>query len=228
MSSKMRLRIPISLAAALSVAVTFTLSSFAAPSVYETTGTLAQAQPGQTGTLTASGPVTVNGNTAATGMTVLTGSVITTGSGGHASIELGPLGRVELAQETTVTLQLLGTVVDAALNHCGKVTVTVPTGITGRVTIPQKEKTHVKVVQGKVTVKYDTNKEKVLVAGDNKEFDDATEVTSDGGAALFEVYCGYHRPVGYYFLASPLALLLLLLRDDNETPPVLSGSVPGR
>ena len=160
-------------------------------------------------------------------MTVLTGNVITTGAGGHASIELGPLGRVELAQETTVTLQMLGNVVDAALNHCGKVTVTVPTGITGRVTIPQQEKTHVKVVQGKVTVKYDTNKEKVLVAGDNKEFDNATEVTSDGGAALFEVYCGYHRPIGYYFLASPLALLLLLLRGDNETPPVLSPTIPG-
>jgi hypothetical protein len=160
-------------------------------------------------------------------MTVLTGSVITTGSNGHASIELGTLGRVELAHDTTVTLQLLGSVIDATLNLCGKVTVTVPTGITGRVTIPQQEKTHVKVVQGKVTVKYDTNKERVLVAGDNKEFDDATLVTSDGGPALFEVYCGYHRPIGYYFLASPLALLLLLLRGNNETPPVLSPSVPG-
>ena len=227
MSSKKRWRIPVSVAAALSVAVTFTLSSFAAPGGQGATVAPPQAQAAQTGTLTASGTVTINGNAAATGMTVLTGSIITTGSNGHASIESGPLGRVELAHETTVTLQLLGSLVDAALNQCGKVTVTVPAGITGRVTIPQQEKTHVKVVQGKVTVKYDTNKDKVLVAGDNKEFDNATEVSSDGGAALFEVYCGYHRPIGYYFLASPLALLLLLLRGGSETPPVLSPSVPG-
>jgi hypothetical protein len=162
-------------------------------------------------------------------MTVLTQSVITTGSGGQASIELGPLGRVELAQETTVTLQLLGSLVQAALNQCGKVTVSVPIGVTGQVTIPQQEKTHVKVIQGKVTVKYGSGKEKTVVAGEDKEFDDATQVTSDGGVAIFEVFCGHRRPIGYYFLASPLALLFLLLRGGGEStpPPVLSPAVPG-
>jgi hypothetical protein len=226
--SKKRLRIPTSVLLALSVAATFTFSSFAAPSLPEKTDTPVQVQQGPTGTLTARGPVTVNGNEAKTGMTVLTQSVITTGSGGQASIELGPLGRVELAQQTTVTLQLAGSLVQATLNQCGRVTVSVPAGVTGQVTIPQQEKTHVKVVQGKVTVRYGGGKDKTVVAGEDKEFDDATEVTSDGGAAIFEVYCGHKRPIGYYFLASPLALLLLLLRDtDNPTPPVLSPVVPG-
>src|SRR5262249_30874804 len=108
--SKMRLRIPISVLAALSVAATFTLSSFAAPGLVETTDLAAQVQPAQTGTLTATGSVTVNGNPAATGMTILTGSVISTGGGSHALIELGPLGRTELGQATTLTLQMLGNV----------------------------------------------------------------------------------------------------------------------
>src|SRR5262249_58607672 len=138
-SSTMRLRIPISVLAALSVAFTFTLSSFAEPGLEEVRDLVSPAQQAQTGTLTATGSVTVNGNQAATGMTILTGSVISTGAGGHALIELGPLGRTELGQVTTLTLQMLGNVQESSLTQCGDVTVTVPIGITGRVTIPQPQ-----------------------------------------------------------------------------------------
>lgn len=236
-SSNMRLRIPISALAALSVAITFTLSSFAAPDLVEKADAAAQVQPAQTGTLTASGPVTVNGNQATTGMTILTGSVISVGAGGHAVIELGPLGRVDIAQGTTITLQILGNTQESAMTQCGDVTVTVPIGITGRVTIPQPRAAVVRVSQGKVNVKYETNHEKVLVAGNKEGFDNLIEVASDGGAAVFEVYCVYSRLAAAGWLPfSPWWLLLAIpagvgvgvgVTREDEPPPVLSPVIPG-
>ena len=235
--SRTRLRIHMSVLAALSVAFTFTLSSFAEPGIAETTDLVPQVQPAQSGTLTATGSVTVNGNPATTGMTILTGSVISTAAGGHALVELGPLGRTELGQVTTLTLQMLGNVQESSLTQCGDVTVTVPIGITGRVTIPQPQTASVRVSQGKVTVKYDNNLEKVLVAGNDGTFLNVTEVFSDGGAAVFEVYCGHRRApaVAHWLPFSPWWLLLGagagvgigvgVTREDE--PPVLSPVIPG-
>jgi hypothetical protein len=240
---KQRLQIPISVIAAFSVAVTFVLSSFAVPSVAApgsadaTAMPAPQVQPAQSGTLTATGPVTVDGNAAATGMTILTGSVITTGSGGHALIELGPLGRTELGQVTSITLQMLGNVQESALTVCGSVTVTVPMGITGRVTIPQPHAAFVKVVQGKVTVKYGGNLQKDLIAPSTEGFDNLAEVFSDGGAAVFEVYCGSHRVAAAAFPFAPWWLLLGIpvgvgiglgvTHSGGGPPPVLSPVIPG-
>jgi hypothetical protein len=243
--SRKRFRIPVSALVALSVAITFTLSSFAAPGVaapspaagpYEETVLPVQAQAAQTGVLTATGSVTVNGNPAATGMTILTGSVIQTGVGGHAVIELGPLGRTELGQLTTITLQMLGNVQESALTQCGDVTVTVPIGITGRVTIPQPRTATVRVSEGKVTVKYDNNLEKVLVAGNTETFLNVTEVFSDGGAAVFEVYCGVTRAAAGVFPFPWWVLLVIpagvgiglgVTHSGGGPPPVLSPVVPG-
>jgi len=170
-------------------------------------------------------------------MTILTGSVISVGSGGHAIVEMGPLGRIEIAQGTTLTLQLLGNVQEASLTQCGNVTVTVPIGITGRVTIPQPQTARVSVSQGKVTVKYDTNHEKVLVSGNTESFANVTEVISDGGAAVFAVCCGCtSRPaVAGWLPFSPWWLLLGIpvgvgigvgVTRGGE-PPVLSPVIPG-
>jgi hypothetical protein len=169
-------------------------------------------------------------------MTILTGAVISTGAGGHALIELGPLGRTELGQATTVTLQMLGNVQESSLTECGSVTVTVPISITGRVTIPQPRTVDVRVTQGKVTVKYDTNQEKVLVPGNNEGFDNVTEVFSDGGAAVFEVYCVQgRRGAAARFLPFPWWLLLAIPAGvgigfgvhHDEEPTVLSPVIPG-
>jgi len=243
--SRKRFRNPVSALVALSVAITFTLSSYAAPAApspaagpYDDTVLPVRAQAAQTGVLTATGSVTVNGNPAATGMTILTGSVIQTGAGGHAVIELGPLGRTELGQLTTVTLQMLGNAQESALTQCGDVAVTVPIGITGRVTIPQPQTATVKVSQGKVTVKYDNNLEKVLVAGNTETFLNVTEVVSDGGAAVFEVYCGVSRRAAaagfpfapwWFLLAIPVGLGIGLgvTHSGGGPPPVLSPVVPG-
>ena len=229
MASKKALRRPAGVLLAFSVAVTFTLAGFAMPNPPEKADAAAQIQQ-QTGTLTADGSVTVNGNQAKSGMTILTQSVITTGSNAHAIVELGPLGRVELHSDTTATLQMLGSLIEAALSHCGKVTVTVPIGIVGRVTIPQRQDVHVKMIQGgKVTVRYGNTKEKFVYVHHEEYFDNAIDVNSDGGAAIFEVHCGHNPIAAYWWTASPLGLLFLLLGGGEETvtPPVLSPSVPG-
>jgi hypothetical protein len=62
-----------------------------------------------TGTLTVkSGQVSINGNAAQTGATVMTGSTIATGSNGKAVIDLGAMGRVEIGDNTSVTLTCAG------------------------------------------------------------------------------------------------------------------------
>jgi hypothetical protein len=171
-------------------------------------------------------------------MTILTGSVIQTGAGGRAIIDLGPLGRTELGQVTTVTLQMLGNVQESALTQCGDVTVTVPTGITGRVTVPQPQTATVSVSQGQVTVKYDNNLQKVLVAGNTETFLNVTEVYSDGAAAVFEVFCGRRRVAAaavfpfapwWFLLAIPIGVGIGVgvTHSGGGPPPVLSPVIPG-
>lgn len=97
-------RATISIALAMAVATVFTLSSFAAPEVSKAIVDPVLAQD-CTGTLTVkAGQVTINGNAAQTGATVMTGSTIATSSNGKAIIDLGALGRVEVGDNTTVTL----------------------------------------------------------------------------------------------------------------------------
>ena len=101
-------RASISLALAMVVATVFTLSSFAAPEISKAIVEPTVAQD-CTGTLTVkAGQVTINGNAAQTGATVMSGSSIATGSNGKAVIDLGALGRVELGDNTTVTLTCAG------------------------------------------------------------------------------------------------------------------------
>jgi len=97
-------RTSISLVLAMAVATVFSLRSFAAPEVVKPAVNPALAQD-CTGTLTVkAGSVTINGNAAQTGATVMTGSVIATSSNGKAVVDLGTLGRVEIGDNTTVTL----------------------------------------------------------------------------------------------------------------------------
>jgi hypothetical protein len=101
-------RATISIALAMAVATVFTLSSFAAPEVTKAIVDPVLAQD-CTGTLTVkAGQVTINGNAAQTGATVMTGSTIATSSNGKAIIDLGALGRVEVGDNTTVTLTCAG------------------------------------------------------------------------------------------------------------------------
>ena len=101
-------RASISIVVAMVVATVFSFSSYAAPDIskYVIDPFLVQ---DCTGTLTVkSGQVSINGNAAQTGATVMSGSTIATGSNGKAIIDLGAMGRVEVGDNTSVTLTCAG------------------------------------------------------------------------------------------------------------------------
>lgn len=76
--------------------------SFAAPS----SSSIPAVPQGLLGRVTVRGnsPISINGNTATSGDTVATGSLVETPSGTEATIDLGPLGSVELASATRIRL----------------------------------------------------------------------------------------------------------------------------
>jgi hypothetical protein len=55
-------------------------------------------------TTTGTGPATINGNNAASGDTVTSGSIVQTPSGTEATVDLGPLGSIELQSGTRIRL----------------------------------------------------------------------------------------------------------------------------
>ena len=227
----------LSLVLSLLIASAFSLSSLAAASSSEKTY-----DPGlenlpalqdPTGNLTVRGSVLLNGNEAKTGLTVLSGSVIQTRTGGHATIEMGPVGRVDMDPITAITLSMTANAVDASLDKCGQgVTFTLPAGISGRLKIlnaadvgvlSKRREIDVRVFRGEALVKYGQNKEKTLKPGDHKEFDDAIEVTATGDA-VFKVYCLEDHPV-YLFLLSAIAIPFII-EAVGETPPATSQLQP--
>ena len=190
-----------------------------------------------TGMLTVKGPVLLNGNEAKSGMTVLDGSVIQTRTAGEAYIELGPLGRVDVWEFTAITLKLSPTSLDVDLNKCGKgVTVTVPPNVPGVVhildrgnvgTFTNHRETDVKCIKGEILVKYGTDKEKILKAGDHRDFDNAREVIATGDA-VYKVYCDEeHFPILFLL---PLTAIIIPFADccveELIPPPEISPSQP--
>jgi hypothetical protein len=90
-------------------------------------------------------PITVNGATAATGATILTGATIKTGDAVGATINLGPLGTVDLAPNTEIRLEF---------SEDGKIKVTL---IVGCVVVTAKKKTEgeIETEQGGTQAKTD-------------------------------------------------------------------------
>jgi hypothetical protein len=230
----------------LTLAATFSLTSFAAPGASDTTdealtdSLLVSQAP--TGTLRTHGPVLVNGNEAKTGATISDGSVIQTRTGGHATIELGALGRVELDPITAITLCLMNHLdrtmpnsIQATLDKCGQgVTLILPAGVSGLVKIlnisdvgvlKTDREVDVKVFKGEALVKYGQGKEKTVKAGEHKEFDNATEVTATGDA-VFKVYCiEDHYPIWLFGSLAALAIPFAI-SDEGPIAPVLSPLTP--
>jgi hypothetical protein len=217
---------------ALTLVATFSLRSFAASEAGDATDeaitdSLIVSQA-PTGTLTAHGPVLVNGNEAKTGATITDGSVIQTRTGGHAIIELGAPGRVEMDPITAITLTMTSNSIHATLDKCGQgVTLVLPAGVTGLVKIldmsdigvlKKDREVDVKVFKGEALVKYGQGKEKIVKAGDHKEFDNAIEVTATGDAVV-KVYCiEDHYPL---LLWAGLAAIFIPVGRD-VAPPELS------
>ena len=237
--SNIRNRAWLSMVLSLTLA-TFSLSSFAASNVdavdESITDSLLVSQA-PTGTLTAKGPVIVNGNEAKTGATVPDGSLIQTRTGGHAVIELGAPGRVELDPITAITLSMTSNSINATLDKCGQgVTLVLPSGVSGLVKIinmsdvgvlSKEREVDVKVFKGEALVKYGQGKEKTVKAGDHEEFDNAIEVISSGDA-IVKVYCiEDHYPL---LLWAGLAAIFIPVREaisgGDPLPGVLSPIAP--
>lgn len=183
-----------------------------------------------TGMLTVKGPVLLNGNEAKTGMTVLDGSVIQTRTAGEAYIEMGAIGRVDVWEFTAITLKMSPNSVDVDLNKCGKgVTVTVPPNVSGVVhildrgnvgTFTNYRETDVKCIKGQILVKYGTDKEKILKAGDHRDFDNAKDVIATGDA-VFKVYCDEeHFPILFLLPLTAIIIPVAECCGEGITPPI--------
>src|SRR5262249_7212544 len=176
----------LSLAVALVLAVVFTMNSFVSAStpIGKVGPVLAQ---DCTGSLTIrGGSVSVNGNAVQTGATILTGSIVATSSDGHALIDFGPVGKLELGTGTTVTITCVGGIVEVRSN-CAR--------------------TYVKVRGGRVDVTQP--KVETLDAGKDKKYDNAIEATAAPGTDWY-VDCQGRKPVGMFVgpgLGGVLALI---------------------
>jgi hypothetical protein len=187
-----------------------------------------------TGMMTTKGHVLLNGQYIRSGVTVLNNSVIQTDTGAHALIEAGPLGRVDLDPLTAILLTYGDRSVQASLNKCGDgVTLNLPPDIRGLVKVihisdvgvfSEHRDLDVKVYRGEVLVKYGQGKERILKAGDHRDFDNATEVTSRGDA-VFKVYCDEDHVVPLLGLPA-LALPFLATGAAAVVPPFLSQLQP--
>ncbi len=83
--------------------------------------------------ITVTGQVTVNGQTAVSNSTITSGSSITTAKGSSAVVSLGKLGRVEVQEESTMTLNFTDSSIIAMLDS-GKVRISNSAGTATTVT----------------------------------------------------------------------------------------------
>jgi hypothetical protein len=159
----------LSLVLALTLATVFSLSAFAAPSGENDPS----ASSTLSGMLTGTGRVTINGNAAQSGATVLSGSIVETGKDGSASIDLGPLGQVDLQPNTSVMLVMMPGMVQMMVDRFGVVSQSLPAGVVGRVKM-QSQAARFTVARGHVEVST-SGGQRSLNGGEENSFDGASE-----------------------------------------------------
>ena len=133
-SKRQRATSAIALLLIFSISQIYVHASLAGKSLL-TTNTAAAPVP--TGKLTTRGnnPITVNGNSTRSGMTVLSGAQLQTPTDVGASVQLGRLGVLRLAPETSLTLNYDDSSVDVVLAS-GYITLTTNEGVKGSITTP--------------------------------------------------------------------------------------------
>ncbi|MFM9903838.1 MAG: hypothetical protein ACKVQJ_04620 [Pyrinomonadaceae bacterium] len=89
--------------------------------------------PSTTGEITVTGQVTVNGQPAVSTSTITSGSTVTTAKGSSAVVSLGKLGRVEIQEDSSLTLNFSDTSVIAMLDS-GKVRISANVNVATTVT----------------------------------------------------------------------------------------------
>jgi len=125
--------------------------------------------------------------------------------------------------------------INATLDKCGQgLKLELPAGVSCLIKIAnmtdvgvlhKDREVDVRVFKGEALVKYGQGKEKIVKAGDHKEFDNATEVTSTGDS-IVKVYClEDNYPI---LLWAGLAAIFIPISElfGGETPPVLSPLAP--
>jgi hypothetical protein len=236
---KINFKAPLSILLSLTIVAAFSLTTFAsleASEPAESTDNSIAALQEPTGTLTvAKRDVDINNVQAKVGQTVLSGNLIRTGTDSHASVEMAGIGRADYGRLTESVLTMSSRSVESSMLKCGSITLTLPAGISGLVRVvhmadvgvlSERKEVDVRVMRGEVLVKYGQGKEKVMGAGDHKEFDNATEVSAVGDA-VFSVYCHEdHLPLALVLV--PLAALIPLADrvGPSGQPPFLSTLQP--
>jgi len=136
---------------------------------------------GATAEISVTGQVSVNGQAAVSNSTIMSGSSIVTGAGSTATISIGKTGRVELADNSNLTLQFSDNSITGILSS-GKATVTSAAGVAATMTTKDAvaigdagqsdtfvvevecSHSHVDALAGIVTMREGTN-DKQVVAG---------------------------------------------------------------
>jgi hypothetical protein len=236
---KYTLNAPVSLLLLLLVLTAFCFNNFAVFGANEATEPATindlPAFEETTGTLTTKGNVLLNGQSIRSGVTVVNGSVIQTDTGARATIDTLSLGRVDVDSITAILLTYGERSVQASLTKCGQgVTLTLPSGVRGLVKVvhisdvgifSEHRDLDVKVYRGEVVVKYGQGKERILKAGDHRDFDNATEVSARGDA-VFKVYCDEDHVVPLLGLPALALPFLAVPAAAAGVPPFLSTLQP--
>lgn len=122
----------ITLRQVLAIALTVTIGSF-----YTMAPISARAQTVSktAGELSVTGPVSLNGTKAVSGITIFSDSRIKTARNGAATVNLSKLGRVQLGQETDMTLRFSEGAIGGSLLS-GRITLSAPPGVSVSVVTP--------------------------------------------------------------------------------------------
>ena len=197
------------------------------------------AAPDVSGVISVTGQVTVNGQTAVTNSTVMSGSTIVTGANSSAVINLGKIGRIELAADSNMTLKFADNNIVGILSS-GKARVSNTAGIATTITTKDSaiiadagqansfavevecSHTHVDTMSGLVTMRSGNNDKQVAAGTDAT----AGNLTQTGCQPCLRP--GSAPPVATLGLgALPIALILLaaagavgtaiIIGNNNET-----------
>lgn len=209
-------------ASAIAILLIFSLSQIYVHANLAVTGPAtktAPATPLRAGKLTTRGnnPITLNGNPTAPGTTVLSGSQLQTPAGVGASVQLGRLGLLRIAPETTLTLNFDDESINVSLAS-GYVSLMTNAGVKGSVTTPD----------GK-TERTDSSKVSTVVGNTTGQTDAAGTAGSgaDGGEGLLGgMSNSAARAFGLVVLGGAIGASIFIVnrgRGRNPSPGVPRG-----
>lgn len=159
-------------------------------------------QQDQTGTLTTTGYVTINGNEARTGATIMNGDTVATGPDSDATIDLGPLGRIQLRPDTKIKLTLAEKNCQILVQQCGSLTHFVPADVLSQARRAEPGLMEVAVLPGeaRVTTSKGNGNETMIKTGENRVFETFESMTANGETIYTLNCCDCAAPAGAPFL----------------------------